>query len=492
MLSTAEIKKFIDDDILSKKKKFAQMGQRYYEAEHDILRSRLFYFDADGKLVEDKVRSNVKICHPFFTELSDQLGAYIMSFQENPIRAKAGKDTTAQLQGYLDEYFDDEFWAETEEWIIGTYSKGFEYLYGKRDDEGKLKFFCADSIGVVEVEARYASDNQDHMLYWYVDKIDKEGNKVVKIMDWDATSIAYYMREKESADVVKDRSVAMNPRPHVIETDPKTKKSIAKPFGFIPFWRLDNNKKQVSGLKPIKHLIDDYDMMQCGLTNNLADFDTPLHVVTGFDGDNLDELQKNIKTKKIIGVGEGGDVEVRTIAIPYEARKVKADEDEKNIYRFGMGFNSSAMGDGNITNVVIRSRYTLLDLKAKKLTKRLKTQLKKIVKVVLDEINTENKTDFKLSDVEFKFEYNIMTNETENKQNALVEANTRQVEINTILNVAAQVGDEQTLKAICDVMDWNFEELQDEIEKLKAEQETLAAKKALNKTAVDEEAEPVE
>ena len=111
--------------------------------------------------------------------------------------------------------------------------------------------------------------------------------------------------------------------------------------------------------------------MRC-LSNNLADFDTPLHVVTGFQVDSLDELQQNLKTKKIIGVDIDGDVQIRTVDIPYQARKTKADEDEKNIYRFGMGFNSSQVGDGNITNIVIRSRYALLDLKANKLESRLK------------------------------------------------------------------------------------------------------------------------
>lgn len=34
------------------------------------------------------------------------------------------------------------------------------------------------------------------------------------------------------------------------------------------------------------------------LSNNLIDFDTPIHVVKGFQGDNLEELQTNLKTKK--------------------------------------------------------------------------------------------------------------------------------------------------------------------------------------------------
>lgn len=197
--------------------------------------------------------------------------------------------------------------------------------------------------------------------------------------------------------------------------------------------------------------------------NNLKDFDTPLYVVKGFQGDNLDELQQNLKTKKIVGTDSEGDVEVRTVDIPYQARKAKADEDEKNIYRFGMGFNSSQVGDGNITNIVIKSRYALLDLKANKLERRLKRLLKQLLKVVLDEINQMHGTGYKVTDVRFEFTRSIMMNESENIANEKTEADTQQVKINTILNMATQIGDEQTLKALCDVMDWDFDELKEQL-----------------------------
>lgn len=483
MLTTAEIKRFIEDDATSEKKRLAKQGENYYNAEHDILKCRLFYYNADGVLVEDKTRSNIRICHPFFTELSDQLSAYMLSFAENPIRAK---DTAEGLQDHLDLYFDDDFWAEIGDLIGGAYNKGFEYLYAYKNAENRLVFQCADSMGVVEVRAKDADDGQDHMIYWYVDRIEK-GRKVVKrIQDWDSKETRFYI-QYDNGQIEQDKDEPYNPRPHVVFTDEKTGQKMGRPLGFIPFWRLDNCKKQFSGLKPIKGLIDDYDMMQCGLSNNLADFDTPLHVVSGFQGDNLDELQTNLKTKKIVGVDSEGDVQVRTVDIPFEARKTKADEDEKNIYRFGFGFNSSQVGDGNVTNVVIRSRYTLLDLKANKMEKRLKKLLKQIIKVVLDEINAENKTDFQLKDIKFEFTRDIMTNETENIQNAKVEAETRQIEVNTILNVAVQIGDEKALQAICDIMEFDFEELQGELAKLQEEQNTADARSTLEGVVTDEQ-----
>lgn len=73
MLTEAEIKRIIEDDVMSEKKRLAAIGQRYYEAEHDVLNYRVFYYNTDGILVEDKARSNSRIYHPFFTELVDQL-----------------------------------------------------------------------------------------------------------------------------------------------------------------------------------------------------------------------------------------------------------------------------------------------------------------------------------------------------------------------------------------------------------------------------------
>ena len=158
MLSVSEVQKFIDNDIVSEKKKFAGVGQRYYEGEHDIRKYRLFYYNADGKLIEDKVRSNVKISHPFFTELSDQLSAYMLSFDENPMVAK---DTAEGLQEHLDYYFDDEFWSEIGDVITGSYTKGFEYLFAYKNADDRLTFMCADSMGVVECREKLLKKHWD-------------------------------------------------------------------------------------------------------------------------------------------------------------------------------------------------------------------------------------------------------------------------------------------------------------------------------------------
>lgn len=483
MLSESEILRLIDEDTMSDKKRFARMGQSYYEGDHDIRNFRLFYYNADGQLVEDKTRSNIKISHPFFTELVDQEVQYMLSGKDGFIRSDI-----PELQTLLDEYFNEneDFTSELYEVLTGAVSKGFEYMYAYKNADNKLAFQCADSIGVVEVRAKDTDDNTEYVIYWYIDRIDKGQKKIKRIQVWDASQTYFYV-QVEDGKIQFDDSRDINPRPHTLYRKKEGGELYYENFGFIPFFRLDNSQKQFSGLKPIKSLIDDYDLMACGLSNNLQDASEYLVVVKGFQGDNLEELMQNVKTKKHIGVSgeDGGGVEFKTVDIPYEARKVKLELDETNIYRFGMGFNSAQIGDGNITNVVIKSRYALLDLKCNKLEIRLKQFLRKILKVVLQEINTENGTDYQNKDVYFEFEREVMTNAQDNAQIELTDAQKEQTKINTLLSLEQTLGNELVVQNICEVLDIDYDDIKS---KLPDPDEVGTALNALDEVTTDERA----
>lgn len=464
MLSIQEIKRFMEEDFSSEKKRFARQGLKYYEGEHDILHYQIYYYDADGQLQLDKFKSNIRISHPFFTELVDQQVQYMLSGDGNIIRS----DNSA-LQTELDDYFNDDFYSEIYELLQGTVSKGFEYMYAVTDSKGKTRFECADSMGVVEIRAKDTDDKCEYYIYWYIDRIEKGKKEIKRIQVWDNQQVYFYVQDGKGK-IKLDEDAELNPRPHTIYTDNKGK-TYGKGFGFIPFWRLDNGRKQFSGLKPIKTLIDDYDLMACSLSNNLQDFTDALYVVSGFQGQNLDEMIQNIKAKKHIGVDGGGTVDIKTVNIPHEARIAKLELDEKNIYRFGMGFNSAQLGDGNITNIVIKSRYALLDLKCNKLEIRLKQFLRKLISVVLDEINTRNKTDYQMKDVYFVFDREVMTNAQDNATIEKTDAEKQQIQINTLLTLANVFDKETLVQMICDILDIDYEDIKDKLPKGEEEPE---------------------
>lgn len=492
MLSVQEIKRFIDEDAASEKKKHAKQGQAYYEGEHDIKQYRIFYWDADGNLKEDEYRSNIRIPHPFFTELVDQAVQYILSGQDGFI-----KSDLPELQEEMDSYFNnnDDFIAELAEVLTGSISQGFSYMHSYKNEDDRTAFECSEALGVIEVRAKDTDDKTEHVIYWYIDRIEKGQKKIKRIQVWDAQKVYYYV-QTDDGEIETDKDEKINPKPHTLYKEEDGKTITYEEFGFIPFFRLDNNKKQRSDLSTVKSLIDDYDIHACALSNNLVDFDSPLHVVKGFDGhgeEGLNELQHNLKTKKIVGTDSEGGVEVHTVDIPYAARQTKLELDEKNIYRFGMGLNTAGLKDTSATtNIQIKAMYSLIDLKCGKKIVRLKPFLRKLIGVVLNEINEINGTDYQQKDIYFVFEHEIMSNAKENAEIEKLEAETEGIRLNNVLNVAAQIGDEMLLKAICEILEYDFDEFKDQLDKLKEEQNTANAQAVLDGVVPEEDEPPTE
>lgn len=461
MLKIEEIKTLITNDRTSERKYKARIGDNYYNGIHDIRNYRIFYYDADGNLKEDTHRSNIKISHPFFTELVDQCIQYMFSDD------KIVKSDIPELQEELNKYFGDDFINELVSTGTDAKSKGFGYMYAYKSTNGRTKFLSADSMNVVEVRETETDDNCKYVIYYYVDRVGKNHEPITRIQVWDKDYVYYYVQDGEGT-VVIDNSVERNPRPHIIYE--KKDGEYGQSLGYIPFFKLKNNRYEKSDIFTVKALIDDYDLMACGLSNNIQDFDFPIYAVSGFQGDNLDELIQNFKTKKTIGLGEGGNVDVKTIDIPYKARISKLELDEKNIYRFGMGFNSAQIGDGNVTNVVIKSRYALLDLKCNKFEKQLRAFMNSLVQVALDEINANGEeTAYSLKDIYYDFEREVMTNASDNANIKKVEADTRAVEINTLLNIASVIDKETIIQLICEQLDINYEDIKDKLPKSEVE-----------------------
>ena len=481
MLTVQEIKKFIDSDKASEKKRQAEVGMRYYEAEHDIRKYRIFFLNNDGKLQEDKTKSNIKISHPFFTELVDQCVQYMLSGKDGFIRSDK-----PELQHELDAYFNEneDFVSELYELLTGVQVKGFEYMYAYKNKDDRTAFKCADAMGVVEVQESETEDKCAYVIYWYKDRLGKDNKEIRRIQVWDDRQTTYFCQVNDGP-IVQDESQKVNPRPHILYKMDGDESTYTGSYGMIPFFRMDNCRKQYSALKPIKPLIDDYDLMSCGLSNNIQDTAEALYVIKGYNDDNLDAVRMNINAKKMIGTpDEKSDVEVRTVDVPYQARVAKLELDEKNIYRFGMGFNSSQIGDGNITNIVIKSRYALLDLKCNKLEISLKQLMRKLLNVVLPEINERNRTDYKQENVYFHFEREVMTNAADNAQIELTDAQKQQVQVNTLQGLETKFDNETLMKNICEVLDIDYDEISDKLPKQEEIDPYQSARTALDNIPV--------
>ena len=487
MLTTDEIRLFIEQDKVSERKRLAKTGWRYYKGDHDIKQYRIFFFDAEGNLKEDKTKSNIKICHAFFRVLVDQGAQYAMSIKGDLFRSDI-----PELQAELDKRFNnnDEYKAQLYAAIKGAMAKGDEYVFAYKNKKGQTAFECANSLDVVEVEARFASDKKAHILYSYIDRIDKEGKKIRRIQDWDEKEVRFYV-QVEDGQIKLDKDAEFNPRPHVMYKKDRGDTLYFETYGVIPFIRLDNNADRESDVLLVKDKIDSYDLMNCGLANNIQDTNEALYVVKGFQGDNLDELMLNIKNKKHLGVDENGGVEIHTVDIPYEARQIKMEIDEKNIFRFGFGVNTDALKDTHATvSVAVKSAYANLDLKTNGFDYQLKKFLRDQLDIVLDEINKESNTAYEDKDVYFDWDREFLTNALENAQIELTDAQKQQTEINTLLSLETHLGNETVIKEICDKMGLDYNDLKDKLPEPQSN-DPYAASTALQAIETDDGGEPI-
>ncbi len=451
------LSRFIDDAVKTDRqspiKEKMSEGLKYYDYKHDILKFRLFYYNEDGKLVEETNRSNIKIPHAFFTEQVDQKVQYLLS---NPVEFETA-DT--ELKTYLEEYIDDDFQLMLQEMVEGASKKAYEFAYVYRATSGKLLFKVADSRKVVVI---YDDMNEVIAIIRYYDTdITKDNRKVTvtKAELWDTEKTWFFVSSSDYNNrFILDESQEINPRFHQVVED-SDGNLLGKGFGYIPFLKLSNNKNEKTDLEPIKALIDDYDLMACALSNNLVDFDHPIYAVKGYGKDNLDELVTNLRTKRTVGVSQDGGIDVKTVDIPVTARKTKLETDKEAIYKFGMAFDSSQVGDGNITNIVIKSRYSLLDLKCNKTEIRLRAFIKQLLDIIILDINERYHKSFKRQQVEVVITRSTLINQTDNAETEKVEAETKGQLIQNLLDVAPYLDDESLLKKICAVQELDYDEV---------------------------------
>lgn len=448
------LRKAIEADSTSTTKQKAREGVRYYNYDHDILKNRIFYIDDNGLLKEDRHASNVKIPHAFFTELVDQKVQYLLS---KPVELVT---EDAQLDEYLEEYYDTETQLFLQEMVEGTSLKGIEYAYARTNAQDRLTFQVSDSLKTFTV---YDDMNvAQRIIRYYTKDIYREGkNETVTFAEvWDEEEVHFYLTDKHGNYQLDERE--LNPRPHVVATG-ADEKILKRSYETLPFFKVANNKNHKTDLEPIKALIDDYDLMAAYLSNNLQDFAEAIYVVKGFQGDDLSKLRQNIKAKKTVGVGTDGGVDIKTVNIPVEARTTKLDIDEQAIYRFGMGFNSSQISDSNgtVTNVAIQSGYSLLNMKVNKAEVRLRTLIAWMNQMIIDDINRRHSTNYTVNDIlEVVMERETMTDKKENAEIEQLEANTKLLIVQSILAVAPRLNDESTLQLICEQFDLDWEDVQ--------------------------------
>lgn len=438
-------------DLVSNEKKAMKDSLNYYNGKHDILNYKMYYFDSNGQLREEKTRSNIKIPHRFYTQLIDQKIGYLLS---NAVEISSKNE---RLNNRLKQYITSDFQAMLYELVEGASLKGWETVYFYYNSEGFIQFDVVDSFNLF-----YLKDDKGKIAqvvrYYSINTVnDGKQTKIEKAEVFDNEQVTYFI--KKDGEYKLDESKELNPKPH------KMLKSNGKLYvakdNRLPFLILKNNKQATNDLSSIKELVDDYDKMASGLSNNLIDFDQPIYMVKGADGDSLDTLVHNLRARKSIGVSDEGALEVKTIDIPFEARVQKLNITRKAIYEFGMGFDSSSVGSegATLTNIGIKSMYSLLDMKCNKAEIKLKAILSQMISLILANISELFGERYSEHEVDIIIKRSQMTNNKELAEEEQIKANAHLTRVNAILAGAMQLDSETVLKLLATEFDLEANDL---------------------------------
>jgi SPP1 family phage portal protein len=276
-------------------------------------------------------------------------------------------------------------------------------------DESVLKWILIPDWQIKPIFDKY-NKKIEKIIRYYETKENKEDNqKIMNVEIWDITGVrTIKYKEKSGLDVIMSDEKESHYKDSIYYNG-ELENEESKNLPFVPFIPLYNNKNMENDLNMIKDQLDFYNIIKSGFVDNIFKFQDALMKLRGFAGDDnfLETTRKQMQKYKMISLSDPeSDADYLKIDIPVEAREVILNSLKEDIFKNGQGLDPDKIGDGNITNIVIKNRYQALNMKSEKCIKQIKLFYGKFI----DCLNKFYGTDYN-KDIEFNKSVNF--NETE-------------------------------------------------------------------------------
>ncbi len=373
-------------------------GQRYYDFENTAImkRKKLMYArnqqTGQDYLIEDPYKANNKLASGYYKLLVDQKVQYILGKSPN-IRtidavAKVAAETgpgVASASIDVDKLLGRDFLRVLRRCAKDAAMKCIGWAQPYVDQAGAFRLMRIPPEQCIPVYDEADADLLLSVIRFYPVTVNgKDGRPVsgVRAEVWTAQDVTVYLRVEGEQDFAVEQPT----RPHMTQSvtyGQRVEEQTGRSWGRVPLVPLYNNDDRHSDLKGVRRYIDAYDAVESDFANNLADIQDVFWVLKGYDGQNMNTFLDEVRKYKTLKVSEEGDARAETVQIPTEARQALLDRLNDDIFKFGRGMDPSKTGDGNITNIVIKARYSNLDLKASE----FEAQLDDFVAVLVDFLN---------------------------------------------------------------------------------------------------------
>lgn len=411
VMTTEEIiKEEIEEWLSSSLRQLMLDGQKYYIGDTDILNRKRMAIGEGGKLEEVENLANNKLVHNFVRKLVNQKTGYLLS---KPITVQTDNNKYKEI---LNDVFDMSFMKLLKNLGKDAINKGKAWIQVYYNEEGQLRFKRLPSEEIIPLwkDAEHTKLDALIRVYEVVIYEGKTKKTVQKVEYWDTKQVLRYINE--NGTLIPDMEAPEDAGHFSIVDDKGEKQSFT--WAKVPFVYFKYNDEELPLIKFVKSLVDDYDRNKSNNSNNLEDLPNSIYVLKDYDGEDLGEFRRNMSLYRAVKVTGDGGVDTRNLEINVEAYKTHIDQMRKDIFEFGCGVDTQSDKFGNSpSGIALKFLYNDLDMDCSIIETEFQASLEYLLWFVNQHLINTSQGDFTNETVEFIFNRDMLTNETDSINN---------------------------------------------------------------------------
>ena len=398
-------------------------AQDYYINDNDIKDRKRYFIDRNGVQKEVKNLSNSKLIHPFMRKLTNQKVNYLLSKE---LSIQCDDESFSEV---LSAYIDKKFLKMIKRAGTDSIVKGIAWVQVYYNEVGELKFKRIPAEEIIPFWADADHTILDAVIRFYTitqylpDGVRKE---ITKVEYHTTEGVWYYI--KGDKGLIPDDEKGSGLRGHFVINQPVLDETgmpklndegqvmvdqIQASWEKTPFVGFKYNADEVSLLKWVKSLIDDYDINTSDTSNNLQDVPNSIKVVKDYDGTDKGEFVQNLATFRTAFVSGDGDMTSIETNMDVAAIDSHLNRLRKDIYEAGSGVDTQEVSLGNASGVALKFRYADLDSDTDDMAGEFAVGLEELVWFIKVDLLNRGLGDFMDVDFEVIFNTDTIINETE-------------------------------------------------------------------------------
>ena len=404
-------------------RKLMLTAQDYYKNDNDIKDRKRYYIDRKGIKQEATNLSNSKLSHPFLYKLTNQKVNYLLSKEftiqcEDELFSEAvGRYLNKKFLRLLKNTGKDAI-VNGIAWIQVYYNGNGELSFKRIPPEEIIPFWADADHTILEGVIRA------YTVWHYLPNGSKK--EITKIEYHTSVGVWYYILgdrglkpDPDKGDKLYGHFSITAPRTdakgkEVLDKDGKpVTDEVPATWEKVPFIAFKYNTDEISLLKWVKPLIDDYDLNTSDTSNNLQDVPNSIKVVRNYDGTDKGEFVQNLATYRTAFVSGDGDMTSLNTPLDVAAVDSHLDRLKDDIYEAGSGVDTQDDDLGNASGVSLEFRYAGLSMDMTNMGNEFAAALEELIWFIKVDLVNKGLGDFMETEFDVVFNTDMIINEKE-------------------------------------------------------------------------------